>query len=127
MPIKNEIDHHQKCIYSICTGVMCTDDFDEYLADIWTNSSHFGYNEFFDTTEADWSQYDVMSLMSIAQKATQLTAIDANSKLAWLVSDEKVKQLTDEYKATKSLMNVQSRKLQAFFSREEALLWLGID
>lgn len=127
MPIKNEINHHQKCIYSTCTGVMCTDDFEDYLADIWTNSSHFGYNEFFDTTEADWSQYDVMSLMSIAQKATQLTAIDANSKLAWLVCDEKVKQLTDEYKATKSLMNVHSRKLQAFFSREEALLWLGID
>jgi len=126
MPIENTIEHNQRCVYTICNGIMCAQDFDDYIGRIWTDSSHFGYNEFFDTTLADWSEFDFSYLLDIAKQAAQLTAIDTSSRLAWYVTEGKDKELTDFYITVKSFITSESRSLEAFYNREDALAWLGI-
>ena len=125
MPINNTVDKDKKIIYSICTGIMVREDFDFYVNTIWNHNEHYGFNELFDTVEADWSKFDFNYLFDVAKKATTLTSIDPNSKLAWVVLKGKQKELTDFYKAAKSLTQGQSRTLEAFYSKEDALQWLS--
>lgn len=124
MPIQNTVDDAQKIIYSTCTGIMAPEDFPDYVSRIWGTGQYFGYNEFFDVTQADWSQFDYGFLLDVAENAAKLSTIDPNSKLAWLVLEGKQKELTDFYKAAKALGGSKSRQLQAFYSRKEALQWL---
>ena len=126
MPIQNEIDDKQRCIYTNCVGSMTSDCFDDYLARIWTKLEYFGYNELFDTTQADWSDFNFGYLFEVAKRASELTALDPNSKMAWHVSEGKVKELTDFYITAKSMITSRSRSLEAFYDRNEALKWLGI-
>ena len=126
MPIKNEINEDEKIIYSTCVGVMAPEDFEDYIRRIWSTGKHFGYNEFFDVTQADWSTFDFSFLLTVAETAAKLFTIDPNSKLAWLVLEGKQKELTDFYKAAKLMSNAASRKLEAFYSKKEALEWLRI-
>ena len=126
MPILNEINHEQRCVYTNCDGLMTASCFDEYIARVWTKLEYFGYNELFDTTKADWSKFEFSYLFEIAQRASQLTAIDPNSKLAWHVSEIKEKELTDFYKTAKAMITKNSRDLEAFYDRKEALKWLGV-
>lgn len=125
MPIINEIKHEQRCVYTKCAGLMTEQCFDDYIAKIWTKLEYFGYNELFDVTEADWSEFNFDYLFDIAKKVSQLTAIDPNSKLAWHVSEVKEKELTDFYKNAKAMITKTSRELEAFYDRDEALRWLG--
>lgn len=124
MPINNSIDKDKKIVYSICTGVMSKKDFDLYINNIWSEDDHFGFNELFDTVDADWSEFDFSYLFDIAKTAAALTAIDSNSKLAWVVLEGKQKELTDFYVAAKSLTKGQSRSLEAFYTKEDAMRWL---
>ena len=124
MPIKNTINDEQQIIYSTCIGVMALEDFTDYIGRIWTSPQYFGYNELFDVTEADWSQFDFGYLLNVAENAAKLSAIDPNSKLAWVILEGKQTELTDFYKAAKSMINVPSRQLQAFYTKDEALKWL---
>lgn len=126
MPILNDINHEQRCIYTSCTGLMSAEDFNDYIARIWSTDAHFGYNELFDTTQADWSQFDFVYLFEVAKAASLLTTIDPNSRLAWVVTEGKDNELTAFYKQARLLASDKSRELEAFFSREEALNWLGI-
>ena len=107
MPINNTVNKDQKIIYTICTGIMKPEDFDLYINTIWTSSEYFGFNELFDTILKYWN------------------TIDPRSKLAWVVLKGKQKELTDFYKAAKSVKNTPSRSLEAFYSKEEALDWLN--
>lgn len=125
MPINNTIDAKEKMIYSICTGVMTKEDFIEYVNNIWGHDTYYGYNELFDTTEADWSEFDFGFLFTVAENAAKLNTIDPESKLAWLVLEGKQKELTDFYKSAKVLMDVKSRSLEAFYSKDEAMQWLN--
>lgn len=125
MPINNTIDKDKKIIYSICTGVMTKEDFDLYISTIWSIDDHFGFNELFDTVEGDWSEFDFSYLLDIAKTAATLSTIDSNSKLAWLVLEGKQKELTDFYKAAKSLTSGQNRTLEAFYTKEDAMRWLA--
>ena len=125
MPIENTINDDEKVIYSTCVGVMAPEDFDDYVHRIWNTADHFGYNEFFDVTQGDWSTFDFGYLLTVAQNAAKLFTIDPNSKLAWLVLEGKQKELTDFYKAAKLMTNAASRELEAFYSKEEALKWLN--
>ena len=124
MPIENLITDDEKIIYSTCIGVMTPEDFDGYIRRIWSTADHFGYNEFFDVTQADWSKFDFGYLLTVAQNAAKLFTIDPNSKLAWLVLEGKQKELTDFYKAAKLMTNAASRDLEAFYNKEEAFEWL---
>lgn len=124
MPINNHVDDNEKIVYSICSGVMTNEDFVQYVNRIWTHSTYFGYNELFDTTKADWSEFDFSFLFDVAERAAKLSTIDPNSKLAWVVLEGKQKQLTDFYKSAKGVMNVNSRSLEAFYSENEAMQWL---
>lgn len=126
MTIVNTIDHEQGLINTVCSGDMTSEDFDAYLVRIWSDDSHFGYNELFDTTSANWEQFDFGYLLELSAKAAKLTTIDPKSKLAWVVLEGKQKQLTDFYQAAKSLITTKSRSLEAFNDRKEALQWLGI-
>ena len=125
MPINNTVNEDERIIYSICSGVMKPEDFDLYINTIWSHNEYCGFNELFDTVEADWSKFDFSYLFDIAKKAAALTTIDSNSKLAWIVLKGKQKELTDFYKAAKSLTQGQSRTLEAFYSKEDALQWLN--
>ena len=125
MPINNTVNEDERIIYSICSGVMKPEDFDLYINTIWSHNEYYGFNELFDTVEADWSKFDFSYLFDIAKKAAALTTIDSNSKLAWIVLKGKQKELTDFYKAAKSLTQGQSRTLEAFYSKEDALQWLN--
>jgi len=125
MPINNTVNKDQKIIYTICTGIMKPEDFDLYINTIWTSSEYFGFNELFDTIEADWDEFDFSYLLKIAETASKLDTIDPRSKLAWVVLKGKQKELTDFYKAAKSVKNTPSRSLEAFYSKEEALDWLN--
>ena len=104
--------------------MMSLDDFYVYIADVWHDPGHYGFNELFDTTQADWSQFDYNLLLKLAQSAAKLQTLDPESKLAWVVLEGKQKDLTDFYKSAKSMLPVKSRKLEAFHSREQALKWL---
>lgn len=126
MTIQNRVDHEQLCVYTNCTGIMKETDIDDYMSRIWTVSSHFGYNELFDTTQGDWSEFDFGHLFNIAKTASLLTAIDPGSKLAWVVSSEKIKRLTELYAESKAMITTQVRHQEAFFNREDALCWLGL-
>lgn len=125
MPINNTVNEDERIIYSICSGVMKPEDFDLYINTIWSHNEYYGFKELFDTVEADWSKFDFSYLFDIAKKAAALTTIDSNSKLAWIVLKGKQKELTDFYKAAKSLTQGQSRTLEAFYSKEDALQWLN--
>ena len=124
MPISNSINQQEKIIYSVCTGVMAEEDFDSYISNIWSDDTYYGFNELFDTTEADWSKFNFSYLLNISKAASKLNTIDPDSKLAWVVLEGKQKELTDFYKAAKSLTNTRSRSLEAFYSKDEALRWL---
>lgn len=124
MPINNTIDQKEKIIYSICTGVMKEEDFDVYLKEIWGHDKYYGFNELFDTVQADWSEFDFGYLFSVIEGAAKLKTIDPDSKLAWVVMEGKQKELTDFYKSAKSLMQGKSRSLEAFYSIDEAMQWL---
>ena len=124
MPINNSINEDERIVYSICTGVMTKEDFDLYISTVWSVDDHFGFNELFDTVEADWSEFDFSYLFDVAKKAASLTTIDSNSKLAWVVLEGKQKELTDFYKAAKSLTSGQNRTLEAFYTKEDAMQWL---
>lgn len=126
MPIKNEIKHEQRCIYTMCSGLISAQDIDEYLARIWTDITLYGYNEFFDATRADWRNVDFDYLFEIAQQASKLTVIDNNTKLAWFVAGQSEKEKADFYVSAKSLITSESRSIKAFFDRDEALRWLEI-
>lgn len=125
MPIKNYVDKDKKVVYSICNGMMTKEDFDLYIKTIWSHDSYYGFNELFDTTAADWDEFDFSYLFTLAKTAASLTSIDSNSKLAWIVLEGKQKELTDFYKAAKSLTNGQSRSLESFYTKNEALNWLS--
>lgn len=124
MPIISKTDNDNKLVYTTCTGLMSEDDFKLYVADVWGDLRHFGFNELFDTRQANWELFDFGYLLNVAKNASTLTTIDYNSKLAWVVEDGKQKKLTDFYKSAKSLLPVNSRHLQAFYSEAEALDWL---
>lgn len=124
MPISNSINQQEKIIYSVCTGVMAEKDFDSYISNIWSHDTYYGFNELFDTTEADWSKFNFSYLLNISKAASKLNTIDPDSKFAWVVLEGKQKELTDFYKAAKSLTNTRSRTLEAFYSKDEALRWL---
>lgn len=125
MPIDNDINHDLRCIFTVCSGVMTMEDFDLYIVRIWSDSSHYGYNELFDSREADWSGFDFGYLLEVAHKAALLSAIDPNSKLAWVVEQGRQKELTDFYKTAKSMITSRSRQLEAFYDHDEAMRWLS--
>ena len=125
MPINNTIDKDVKIIYSICSGVMRPEDFDDYIKRIWVEGQYYGFNELFDTSQGDWNEFDFSYLFSVATAAANLKTIDTNSKLAWVVREGKQKELTDFYKAAKSSLPVKSRALEAFYSTSDAMEWLN--
>jgi len=124
MPIINTIDKDKKLIYSKCTGKMTPEDFDLYINNVWSTKEHYDFNELFDTVDADWDDFNFGYLLTVAENAAKLETINPNTKLAWIVLEGKQKELTDFYKAAKSVKPVKSRELEAFYSREEALNWL---
>ena len=124
MPIENTVNKEERIIYSICTGIMKEEDFNVYINKIWSHSEHYGFNELFDTTQADWSDFDFGYLFNVAERAAKLNTIDPDSKLAWIVLEGKQKELTDFYKAAKSLTHGKSRSLEAFYSKDDAMHWL---
>lgn len=125
MPIKNIINDSEKIVYSICNGEMSLDDFKVYVDSVWRDARCYGYNELFDTRQADWENFDFTNLFVVASDAARLGTLDPYSKLAWLVLEGKQKALTDFYKNAKALLPVNSRKMQAFFSEQEAIEWLS--
>ena len=124
MPIENTVNKEERMIYSICTGIMKEEDFNVYINKIWSHSEHYGFNELFDTTQADWSEFDFGYLFDVAKTASTLNTIDPDSKLAWVVLEGKQKELTDFYKSAKSLTHGKSRSLEAFYSKDDAMHWL---
>ena len=124
MPIINTINEEEKIIYTTCTGVMNGEDFDDYLVRIWGHDKYFHHNELFDISNADWSLFDFSYLLGLAQAAAKLKTLNPKTRLAWVIIEGKQKELTEFYKAAKSLTNVKSRALEAFVSKEKALQWL---
>lgn len=127
MPIKNIINIRERLIETNCYGEMKPEDFDEYIRSVWSTMQYYGFNELFDTREADWSNFDFSYLFKVASEAARLDTLDPESKLAWIVNEGKEKQLTDFYKVVKAQMPVRSRGLEAFYTSEEALKWLGLN
>ncbi|MDH5259594.1 MAG: hypothetical protein OEX07_16380 [Gammaproteobacteria bacterium] len=127
MAIVNTIDEKDKIIYTTCVGVMEEKDFDDYLVRIWGHDKYYYFNELFDTVSADWSLFNFSYLLDFARAAATLNTLNPNTRLAWVVLEGKQKELTDFYKAAKSLTKVKSRELQSFESRKDALLWLKQD
>ena len=125
MPIQSEINDDEGMVYTRCYGSMLLADFHHYIAHVWSDRRCYGYNELFNTTEGDWSEFDFGSLLDVASRAAELNTIDPNSKLAWIVDDGKSQALTGFYKAAKASLPVESRSLEAFKSRREAMAWLG--
>ena len=124
MPIDNSVNIKDKIVYSTCTGVMMEEDFSFYIKEIWSHDQYYGFNELFNTVQADWSEFDFGYLLVIAESASKLNTIDPDSKLAWLVLEGKQKELTDFYKTVKSFMPVRSRSLETFYSKDKAMRWL---
>ncbi|ATX80351.1 hypothetical protein Ga0123461_1945 [Mariprofundus aestuarium] len=126
MPIRNSVDLKERIIYSTCVGIMKQDDFVEYVKEIWSHDKYYGFNELFDVTQADWSEFNFSYLIEVAKNASQLRTIDIKSKLAWVVLEGKQRELTEFYKSAKLMTPGTSRKLEAFNSKDEAMQWLRI-
>jgi len=124
MPIENVINDKEKIVYTICRGVMTLEDFTEHMKRIWSDTKYYGYHELLDTTLGDWTDFDFGFLFTIAEKASRLTSFDPNTKVAYVVQEGKQKALTDFYKNIKAMLPVNSRKLETFYSKEEAIAWL---
>ena len=124
MAIESFANREERIIYTRCHGVMGLDDFRSYMSEIWGGMQYYGYNELFDTREGDWDSFDFSLLFTVAAEAASLGTLDPNSKLAWLVLEGKQKELTDFYYSAKTALPVNSRGLQAFYARDEALRWL---
>ncbi|WP_100278130.1 hypothetical protein [Mariprofundus aestuarium] len=105
---------------------MKQDDFVEYVKEIWSHDKYYGFNELFDVTQADWSEFNFSYLIEVAKNASQLRTIDIKSKLAWVVLEGKQRELTEFYKSAKLMTPGTSRKLEAFNSKDEAMQWLRI-
>jgi len=124
MPIKNSVDYELKIVFSICEGKMGASDFPLYVKEMWSHYDYYGFNELFDTRNADWSEFDFHDLFEVSKKASLLNTLDPNSKFAWVVLPGKQNSLTNFYKSIKLISDGNSRTLQSFFSKEEALRWL---
>ena len=124
MAIINTINEKEKIIYTTCSGVMESKDFDDYLIRIWGHDKYFYYNELFDTVNADWSSFEYGYLIEFAQAAAKLKTLNPESKFACIVIEGKQKKLAEFYKAAKLFTNVKSRELELFESKEKALQWL---
>ena len=103
---------------------MAKEDFDLYINTIWLKDDHYGFNELFNTVDADWSEFNFTYLFEVAKRAATLTTIDSDSQLACVVLEGKQKELTDFYKAAKSLTSGQNRTIEVFYTNEEAMIWL---
>lgn len=125
MPIKSVVKLEEKMIYTDCVGIMQLSDFDEYMDEVWSSSDVYGCNELFDTTNADWSQFNFSDLLSIAHKASRLITIDPKSKLAWVIRDEIQEELVGFYKTAKESLPVSSRSMVPFYTKEDALKWIN--
>ena len=124
MPVKSEVDTENRIIYTLCQGEMAVADIQQYLNELWSDSTYYGFNELFDAREGGWDNFDFGSLIAVAKEAASLNAFDPESKLAWLVVDEKTKMLTDFYKAAKASLPANSRNFKSFYSADEAMDWL---
>ena len=124
MPIESTINNAEKIIYSTCSGIMTQEDFDHYIDRVWRTNEHYYFNEVFDTTQADWNDFEFNYLFHVAKAAASLNTINPETKLAWVVLEGKQKELTDFYKAAKSLTLANSRGLEAFYSKDKAMDWL---
>ena len=58
MPIDYTVNHENKCIYTHCSGLMDIEDFEQYFSQIWSDATHYGYNELFDARDAEWKRFD---------------------------------------------------------------------
>ena len=124
MPIESVINSQEKMVYTTCSGIVYIEDFFKYQKDVWGHNDYFGYNELFDTTEADWSEFEFGTLFEVIKGAAKLSSLDPNSKFAWVVLEGKQRALTDFYKSAKELSQGSSRQLESFYNREDALKWL---
>ncbi|ATX82292.1 hypothetical protein Ga0123462_1429 [Mariprofundus ferrinatatus] len=125
MPIQNSVDTNERIVYSTCVGKMSKEDFIEYVKEIWSHGDYYGFNELFDVTRGDWSEFNFSYLIEVAKNAAMLRTIDPESKLAWVVLEGKQRELTEFYKSVKLLtQGNRSRSLEAFYSKGDAMRWL---
>lgn len=124
VPIESLINEEDRIVYTCCRGEMGLDDFKVYMAEVWGHMRYYGYNELFDASQGDWSNFDFSYLFTVAAEASKLGSLDPASRMAWLIKQGKQKELTDFYSTAKSVLPVNSRSLQAFYDRDEALQWL---
>lgn len=124
MPIESLANDEERIVYTNCGGIMTLTDFQLYMSKVWGDMRYFGYNELFDASEGDWSSFDFSLLFTVAAEAANLDSLDPNSRLAWVIKEGKQKELTDFYLSAKSVLPVNSRALQAFYDRDDALTWL---
>ena len=124
MTISSVANDIERLIYTTCSGKMQLSDFDEYIANIWGDNRYTGYAELFDTTDGDWSDFDFANLFAVAANSSKASALTPDMKFAWVVDEDRAKELTDYYKTVKSVQSAKSRQLQAFDTKEEALGWL---
>lgn len=124
MTIENIIDEDNKIIHTICSGVMVPEDIDLYILRIWSDGTYFNFNEFFDTRQANWDDFDFSHLFSIAKKAAMNGYLNPDSKLAFIISEGKQKALTEFYMAAKSSLPVNSREFKSFYNQADAMKWL---
>ena len=124
MPIESRIDDEERIVYTCCSGEMGLDDVMAYQAEVWGHMRYYGYNELFDASEGDWSNFDFSYLFTVAAEAAKLGSLDPASRIAWFIKEGRQKALTDFYITAKSALPVHSRSLRAFYDRAEALQWL---
>jgi len=125
MPIVSTPDHDLKIVYTICSSLITLQDIEHYQYTTWLEPSIYGYNEFFDITDSDFSQISFSDLIAIAQTASKLYMLDPDSRFAILAHTQHQKSLADFYIAAKAAIKGPSRDIKSFDDKQKAMNWLS--
>jgi hypothetical protein len=121
MPISSEINTEQRRVYTTCGGFITLPDFTHYQNTVWTNFDLYGFDELFDTRQADFSGMTHGDLLTVASNEAKLQTLAPDSTVAIVVTPGKHEELMKFYQVAKGAIPVPSRTIKLFTSLDDAM------
>jgi hypothetical protein len=125
MSITCEIFKEKSLFYTKCSGTISLQEFIRHQNEHGGNECLYGFNEIFDTREADFSQLGLMALQAIASRTQALDALSADSYLVVVVNSGINKMAVELYKMIEQVLGGKSRKMKIVTSPDDAYDFLN--
>ncbi|MCK5467171.1 MAG: hypothetical protein KAI99_01635 [Cyclobacteriaceae bacterium] len=127
MPASHNIDKENKIIFTSWYGEPENNDLVDalniYLRDIKSSSDLDGFNELLDFSEIKGVNLSINALIELGKIASKFDK-PGNNKLAIVVSSPLTYGLARMYGAYRNFNPQSNKKVLAFRSKEEAMVWL---